>query len=625
MNKTHTKVKAKSGPNCKMAMTALALCCFIAPAIAAAPEKAAIYQIFTRLYGNDKQVNKPWGTVAENGVGKFADIDDKALADIKALGITHVWYTGVLHHASVTDYSAYGIGMDDPDVVKGRAGSPYAIRDYYNVDPDLARDPDKRLQEFEALIKRSHNHGLKVIMDIVPNHVARGYDSVTAPDGVKSLGADDNSQLAYSKHNDFYYVPGADFQVPDFGPKDLPLGGAKAPGLDGQFAESPAKWTGNGSRSHQPRVDDWYETVKINYGLRPDGSHDFPSLPADAATWNTTKHGAFWQQQDPQQLPSSWAKMRDIARFWLVKGVDGFRYDMAEMVPVEFWSYLNSDIKRIKPDAMLLAEVYDPSRYRDYLHLGKMDFLYDKVGMYDTLKAVIQGRQETDSIGLAHEAVADIAPHMLHFLENHDEQRIASPEFAGDPRKALPAMVVSSLLTQAPTLVYFAQELGEDGSEDAGFGKPSRTSIFDYVGVPTLQRYRQAKRTGVALPADIAGLRRYYQQLLTLSLSEPALRGELRLVPLPGNSLFGFIRQSGPDRLLVLSHFGAEPLALEQQLSPEFVPEGHGQQRMLLSSLLTDVDGKPIQAELLQGKLRLKLPPYSSAVFRLHVEVGASQ
>ncbi|HAH35976.1 MAG TPA: alpha-amylase, partial [Algoriphagus sp.] len=69
----------------------------------------------------------------------------------------------------------------------------------------------------------------------------------------------------------------------------------------------------------------------------------------------------------------------------------GFRFDMAEMVPVEFWSYLNSHIKNTKPDAFLMAEVYQPALYRDYLFKGKMDYLYDKVELYDTLKNIMYG------------------------------------------------------------------------------------------------------------------------------------------------------------------------------------------------------------------------------------------
>ena len=374
--------------------------------------KPVVYQIFTRLYGNKNPTNKPWGTIADNGVGKFNDINDIALNSIKDLGVTHVWYTGVPHHALIGDYSAIGVSTDDPDVVKGRAGSPYAVKDYYNVNPDLAVNPANRLVEFEALIARTHQHGLKVIIDIVPNHVARHYQSVSKPQGVRDFGEDDDTSLEYAKNNNFYYVvdkvdvyngsEGAKgqahaFEVPSLSAGLKPLGGETHPLSDGKFNEFPAKWTGNGSRLAKPDANDWYETVKINYGVRPDGTYDFPRLPANFATLTQAQHYAFWQQH-LAELPSSWIKFNQIAQYWLAKGVDGFRYDMAEMVPVEFWSYLNSQIKHTNPDAFILAEVYNPNLYRDYIQLGKMDYLYDKVDLYDTLKAVMAGKTSTANI-----------------------------------------------------------------------------------------------------------------------------------------------------------------------------------------------------------------------------------
>jgi len=277
----------------------------------------------------------------------------------------------------------------------------------------------------------------------------------------------------------------------------------------------------------KPDANDWYETVKINYGVRPDGTFDFPRLPKGFETKTAAEHFTYWNNIPVSEIPDSWQKFNQIVQYWLAKGVDGFRYDMAEMVPVEFWSYLNSQIKHTNPNALLLAEVYTPSRYRDYIHLGKMDYLYDKVGLYDTLKAIIQGKQSTQAIERDRISVADIDAHMLHFLENHDEQRIASPEFAGDPIKALPAMVVSTTLSKAPTLIYFGQEVGEDGSEIAGFGQPSRTSIFDYIGVPAHQRYmNDGKFDGGQSTLKERKLRRYYANLLNLSHNASALRGE---------------------------------------------------------------------------------------------------
>lgn len=399
--------------------------------------KPVIYQVFTRLFGNKNTTNKPWGTVVENGVGKFNDFTDEALKGIKELGVTHIWYTGVLHHALIADYTAFGIANDDADVVKGRAGSPYAVKDYYSVNPDLAVDTTHRLAEFKALIERTHKYDMKVIIDIVPNHIARGYHSLDKPEGIEDFGASDDKTVEYARDNNFYYVVGQDFKVPEISIDQPDLG------QDGIYSESPAKWTGNGSRKAQPDAGDWYETVKVNYGVRPDGSHDFPSLPEGYDNKGAEAHFTFWQGQD---VPDSWTKFRDIALYWLDMGVDGFRYDMAEMVPVEFWSYLNSAIKMKNPEAFLLGEIYQPDIYRDYIKLGKMDYLYDKVGLYDTMKGVIQGKRPTSEIASAQSSVIDIEAHMLHFLENHDEQRIASTDFAGDANKAKPAMVVSSLI-----------------------------------------------------------------------------------------------------------------------------------------------------------------------------------
>ncbi|WP_018982619.1 alpha-amylase family glycosyl hydrolase [Salinimonas chungwhensis] len=522
--------------------------------------KPVVYQVFTRLFGNTNTTNKPWGTLAENGVGKFDDFTDTALTEIRKLGVSHIWYTGVPHHALVTDYTEYGISQDDPDVVKGRAGSPYAVKDYYSVNPDLATNPAKRLEEFEALIARTHAHDMKVIIDIVPNHVARDYESLDSPSDVSDFGANDDTTVTYARDNNFYYVVNEDFAVPQ-DDNYIPLGGDSHPLADGKFVERPAKWTGNGARAAQPSINDWYETVKINYGVRPDGSYDFPRLPAGYANKSFSEHAAFWQGKS---LPDSWYKFRDIAHYWLDKGVDGFRFDMAEMVPVEFWSFLNSSIKMKNPEAFLLAEVYQPAKYRTYLHQGKMDYLYDKVGFYDTLKTVMQGDGDVSSLLKSHQQVSDIAPSMLHFLENHDEQRIASPEFAGDASKGKPAMVVSSLISASPIMLYFGQEVGEDGSEETGFGDPSRTTIFDYAGVPAHQRWmNNGAFDGGQLSADEKALRNFYQSLLTIAATNPAVNGEL--ISLHDANLtdsknyteqqLAFIRAQGDNRLLVVTNF----------------------------------------------------------------------
>ncbi|MFN7674821.1 alpha-amylase family protein [Flavobacterium sp.] len=524
------------------------------------PKKAVVYQVFTRLFGNKNTTNKPWGTIEENGVGKFNDFTDKALQEIKKLGVTHIWYTGVPHHDVIRDYTKYGISNDDPDVVKGRAGSPYAVKDYYNVNPDLAVDPAKRLEEFEQLIERTHKNGLKVIIDIVPNHIARNYHSLSNPKGVKDFGADDDTSVEYARNNNFYYIPGKAFEVPT-SDTYRPLGGEQNPLIDGKFTEFPAKWTGNGSRQAKPDINDWYETVKVNYGIKTDGSKDFPELPAGYDTKDYKEHFAYWKDKD---VPSSWKKFRDIALYWTAKGVDGFRYDMAEMVPYEFWSYMNSAIKMKKPNAFLLAEVYNPKEYRNYIKLGKMDYLYDKVETYDHLKAVIQGNALPDPLSEIQKNMMDIEHHMLHFLDNHDEQRLASKEFAGTPEKGKPLMVVSATISSAPTMVYFGQEVGEAGNENGGFGTRSRTSIFDYVGVPSHQRWMNGgKFDGGQLTPKEKELRDFYSRLLNFTLKSEALMGKFQEIQTINRNetknydsgLYSYVRYSDSEKLIVVANF----------------------------------------------------------------------
>ena len=513
----------------------------------------------------------------ENGVGKFNDFTDRALDEIKSMGVTHIWYTGVPHHDVIRDYTAYGISNDDPDVVKGRAGSPYAIKDYYNVDPDLAVDPAKRMEEFEALIDRTHQHGMKVIIDIVPNHVARNYQSISRPEGVADFGEKDDTSVEYVRDNNFYYIPGEAFKVPESKNGYLPLGGEKHPLADGKFDEYPAKWTGNGSRKAQPDFYDWYETVKVNYGVRPDGSYDFELLPEGFDKKDYWEHFEFWSDKD---VPDSWEKFKDIALFWLDKGVDGFRYDMAEMVPVEFWSYMNSAIKMKNKEAFLLAEVYNPALYRDYIFKGKMDYLYDKVELYDTLKHIMQGHGSTDHLPAIYDGLADIEHHMLHFLENHDEQRIASAPFAGKAEKGKPAMVVSTCMSTSPTMLYFGQNVGERGDGDMGFGDESRTSIFDYCGVPAHQRWmNNGKFDGGQLSPSEKDLNDFYKTLLSFSAHSEALLGAYKEIHSYNrentvgytDKLFSFVRWKGDERLIVVSNFEEAEHAFQLKMDAETV------------------------------------------------------
>lgn len=587
--------------------------------------KEVVYQVFTRLFGNTNATNKPWGTIEENGVGKFNDFTDKALNEIKDLGVTHIWYTGVPHHDVITDYTKYGISNDDPDIVKGRAGSPYAVKDYYNVNPDLAENVEHRLEEFEYLIKRSHSAGLKVIIDIVPNHVARNYQSLTNPKGTSDFGAEDDKTMTYDVNNNFYYNPGEAFKVPEWKHGYLPLGGEGHPLADSKFEEVPAKWTGNGSRASQPDINDWYETVKVNYGVSPDGKKDFDELPEGFDNEEYKKHFEFWKHKP---VPSSWIKFKDIALYWTAKGVDGFRYDMAEMVPVEFWSYMNSHIKMKNPDAFLLAEVYNPSLYRDYIKRGKMDYLYDKVQLYDTLKNVMQGYGKTDNIPPILDDLADIEHNMLHFLENHDEQRIASPDFAGNALKGKPAMVVSATSTTAPTMIYFGQELGEPGAEDLGFGDPTRTSIFDYGSVPSQVRWVNDKKfDGGQSTEEEKSLRDFYKRLLNFTINSSALMGHYQDIQLYNHQntewyndkVLSFVRWSEDEQLIIISNFNAEnTYGFELQVPGDLVQklklqDGNYEVRDQLYNTYTSV----LKVESGKAQLRIDIKPLESFILKI--------
>lgn len=521
-------------------------------------QKLVIYQMLPRLFGNKQTSNKYNGTLADNGTGKFNDINDKALQALKKLGINYVWYTGVIAHASMTDYSKYGIKNDDPDVVKGIAGSPYAIRDYYDVDPDLAVDVKNRMNEYEELIKRTHQNDLKVIMDFIPNHVARTYHSYAKPAGVKDFGENDDKTVAYKATNDFYYLPGTKFNVP----AGYNAGGIdyKNPLKDGKFDENPAKATGNDVFKPDPSLDDWFETIKLNYGVDVQNNKNYLS-PA----------------------PPVWNKMRDILVFWAKKGVDGFRCDVAEMVPVEFWSWVIPEVKKVNPDIVFIAEAYTPSKFEDYINIGKFDFLYDKVGLYDGLKRLIKDEKNAtvkDIHQVTHQESVNISDHMLRFLENHDEERIASKGFAQNPKYAIPAMVVSATLSGGPVMIYSGQEVGEPASEKEGFGGvDNRTTIFDYWGVPNHQKWMNGGAfDGGKLNKDEIDLRTFYAKLLSFSGQDEAIKSGkyVELNDFKANNIFGdkvyaFIRYTANERVLIIANFDRNSLFQQNIQLPKAV------------------------------------------------------
>lgn len=473
--------------------------------------KHIIYQLFIRAFGNKRQT-LPGGSYSINGSGKFNDITPELLRSLKEeLAISHIWYTGVIAHASKTDWSAYGIPSAHPSVVKGEAGSPYAITDYYDVAAELAEDIPSRMAEFEALVERTHTAGLRVVIDFVPNHLSRCYHGASAAGAL--FGAEDDPTQAFCPQNNFYYLPAEELHLPDAALASATAAtaasaagsaaaavcpcGTAASNCTGNgaaaaapYREYPAKATGNDCFSAWPSVNDWYDTVKLNYGV-------------DYASGRT--------YFEPR--PRTWGMMLDVLLFWASKGVDGFRCDMAEMVPVQFWHWAIAEVKHKYPQTLFVAEVYNPALYSSYLDYGGFDLLYDKVGMYDTLKLVSQHHLPASAITGAWQAVDKIQNRMLNFLENHDEQRLASSFNLGSPWRAIPELGVSLLFNRAPFMLYCAQEYGERGMESEGFsGLDGRTSIFDYCSIPAV---REVTPEGLML-------RSLYSHLLTLARTESA-------------------------------------------------------------------------------------------------------
>ena len=546
-------------------------------------DKVIIYQVFTRLWGNRNQTRKVDGTLAENGSGKMADLTPEVLKKLASAGISHVWYTGLIRHASQTDYSVYGIPRQHPAVVKGRAGSPYAITDYYDIDPDLAVDVERRMQEFDELVERTHKAGLKMIIDFVPNHVARQYKSIGKPKGVKDLGEKDQVLHGFDPQNNFYYCPGERFS-PHF---DL-YHGEQEP-----YIEEPAKATGNDHFDCAPNRNDWYETVKLNYGV----------------DYYAGRIGHF----DP--MPDTWKKMTDILLFWAKKGVDGFRCDMAEMVPAEFWSYATQAVRKKFKHIIFMGEVYNPFEYRHYLASG-FDWLYDKVGMYDTMRAVICSQADTTAISQAWQQTDDIRSHMVYFLENHDEQRVASDFFAANGVKGVPGMISSVLMYQNPFMLYAGEEYGERGMDQEGFsGNDGRTTIFDYWSVDTLCRAASNKLTD-----EEQRLADLHRTTLQIARKEKAvtegLMFDLMYVNQHLRRQYAFLRKAGDDLLLVVTNFNDQEAVIDVQI-PEhaFDHMGFKEKNVIATDLLTHE--KLAMRLKKDGTVRMAVPANGGRVWKV--------
>ncbi len=513
---------------------------------ASSEERLIIYQVLPRLLTNQTSGCVPNGTLAQNGSGKMADYTPRLLDSIRDLGANCIWFTGIIENATKSDFSSYGIIRDFPCIVKGEAGSPYAIKDYYDINPCLAVDVERRMQEFEALTERVHDSGMKMIIDFVPNHTARRYHSDAKPDGVSDFGTNDDITKMFDRDNNYYYITNQQFSP------QVDIANGAHP-----YVEFPSKATGNDCFTAYPTANDWYETVKLNYGFDyGDGSEHF------------------------NPVPDTWFKMLDILKFWASKGVDGFRCDMVFMVPLAFWHWVIPVMKTFYPDLIFIGEIYDVGQYRPFIDYGCFDYLYDKVNLYDTLKAVEQRHQSAARLTGCWQTVDGIGDRMLNFIENHDEVRFGSKSYAGNPANVIPSLVVSSMMSKGPFMIYFGQELGESAHDNEGFaGDNDRTSIFDYWSYDTMRRWYDGGRCSTNLLTEQEKwLRALYGKVLNLCNSCSSLRSgdffdlmyvNLQNPDLNPDAVFAFLRYvKDKEAVLVVANFSDRDTDIKLNIPP---------------------------------------------------------
>lgn len=495
--------------------------------------KTIIYQILPRLWGNKAENPEKNGDLELNGSGKLKDIDAQTLAYLRDMGVSHIWYTGIIRHA--TKASSSGCRPSHPDWVKGLAGSPYSITDYFDVNPYLAFDPEKRMSEFEELVERTHQAGLKVIIDFVPNHVARDYGRFSPSPvsggrdalGHPVLGAEDDKERLWAESNDFFYYPGQELRLPV---------------KDQKYKEFPAMASGN-CYSPEPSETDWYDTIKINY-----------------CDYHT----------------DTWDKMYEVLKFWAEKGVDGFRCDMVELVPQAFLTWLISKLKEDFPELVFIAEIYQKASYSKYVRDIGFDLLYDKSGLYDALYDIVRYNVEDSGapvemwqsarrITWNWQSIDDLQPYMLNFLENHDERRFASDFFGKSAENSFAALAASLFFNTSAFMLYFGQEIGERGMDEEGFsGLNGRTSIFDWWNPDAIRRlYNTIHGRDELRAEEKAVLEKYKEALSFASKSEAVGRGDTYdlcycNLGSPGFNQdvhFAFLRKAEKETLLYVCNF----------------------------------------------------------------------
>lgn len=521
--------------------------------------KLIIYQMMFHLWGNTTTNPQKNGDSITNGTTKFNDVSNKALKVLHDKGFTHLYTTGIIEHATKEDYSKYGCSLDHPSIVKGCCGSPFAIKDYYDVNPFLANKPENRLEEFKLMVERIHENKLKIILDFVPNHLARNYQSDKKPEGVTDFGVDDRNDVTFSPQNNFYYLPGTEFAVPYQAEIDQNTQ---------TYVEIPAKASGNNVFSSQPTIHDWFETVKLNYGI------DYPN----------NGHIHF----DP--IPDTWHKMLEVLTYWTNLGVDGFRCDMAEMVPVEFWAFVIPKIKSINPDLIFIAEIYQPSLYPDYIYKGHFDYLYDKVGLYDTLRCLMEQKHDAHTSAITkvwQQESGEFSNKMLRFLENHDETRINSPGFSGDNIwSTIPAMLITATLHGGPFMIYFGQEFGEKANEIEGYNEADdRTTMFDFWRVDSHQRWlNNGAFNHELLTSQEKELDLFYQHLFKFVKDSNAVQigqfFDLQYVQresYPSKFIYSYLRYTNEEKLLFVNNFHSTETIYVEIIIPDLAYElmGH--------------------------------------------------
>lgn len=520
--------------------------------------RPVIYQLFVRHFSNYCESGVPWGSREQNGCGTFAGVTDRALEELARLGVTHLWLTGVLRHATRSSHP--GLPADPACVVKGIAGSPYAVTDYFDTDPDLAENPSERLQEFVALLGRVRAHGMVPMMDFIPNHVSRHYSSAIRPE--QSFGHGDDSSRFFARDNSFYYLEPCNCDCPLLLP-------------EGEYIpeRGHARVTGNNAATHHPTHHDWYETVKLNYGIDyRGGAAAAAELPREYAPAGG--------------VPRTWRLMDEVLAYWQELGVGGFRCDMAHMVPMSFWRWALSRARMRDEGAYFVAEAYN-----DHMKLCRGDVhaellaagfraVYDS-GSYRALNSIFEGcgwANDLDSVNHAH---LPLAARGLRYLENHDEPRLAAPaHWGGLGAEVAPALMVAQFAaTTGLVLFYNGQEVGERADGPGGYGGDNgRTSIFDYTCLPRLQRWANRGRfDGALLSADELALRNFCSRLLPL-LQHPALsRGDFYGLnwanqqtpgygrdegdPVAGHRLYAFLRYNSRARSTVLAVCNFSPVA----------------------------------------------------------------